>query len=451
MGKGARKRQRSSRWRRGAALLPLAVLSGALSANASTGDGPARPTAAPTRPAMPAVPDSAFDQPASVAMPGGAMPGLMAGLAPESSFTFPTGDAPSSYRPSMSVAGIPAGALAAYRRAEAILDRADPACNIDWTLIAAIGRVESDHGRYGGNALDAQGVAQPGIYGVALDGSGGTARILDTDGGAYDNDAVFDRAVGPMQFIPSTWSVAGVDADQDGVKNPQDIDDAATATGVYLCAGSDDLSTDAGRRAAVYRYNHSTEYVNLVLSLAAAYAGGDYTAVPNGTPSATTLVPANFVADGRPAGGGRNRPSGGGSDGSTSGGTASAGSVSDSDGGGSGGSGGDSSSGDGSDSGGSGSGDDGGDGGGSPAPSAPDPVGDAVDTVRDTVNDTVNDTVDRVTQPAPAPVTDPIEEARAYCASQPLGAISLSRCIDAYLSGGASAVQNLLDGGLGLP
>ncbi|MGH3469928.1 MAG: hypothetical protein ACRDQF_19590, partial [Thermocrispum sp.] len=173
------------------------------------------------------------------------------------------------------------------------LNAADPSCNLDWTLIAAIGRVESDHGRFGGNALDAEGKARPGIYGIALNGFNGTARITDTDGGRYDNDPIYDRAVGPMQFIPGTWEVAGVDADQDGVKDPQDIDDAATAAGVYLCAGAGDLSTDSGQRAAVYRYNHSSSYVDTVLSIAAAYAGGDFAPVPNGTASATTLTPTD--------------------------------------------------------------------------------------------------------------------------------------------------------------
>ena len=87
----------------------------------------------------------------------------------------------------------------------------------------------------------------PGIYGIPLNGSNKTAEILDTDAGQYDNDTTYDRAVGPMQFIPSTWSVVGVDADGDGVRNPQDIDDAALGTAVYLCSGSDDLATDAGR------------------------------------------------------------------------------------------------------------------------------------------------------------------------------------------------------------
>ena len=108
-----------------------------------------------------------------------------------------------------STSGIPAAALVAYQRAEAVINSADKTCQIPWQLIAAIGRVESDHGRFGGNTLDDDGVAQPGIYGIALNGKNNTQNIIDTDAGQYDNDTRFDRAVGPMQFIPSTWSVVG--------------------------------------------------------------------------------------------------------------------------------------------------------------------------------------------------------------------------------------------------
>ena len=103
--------------------------------------------------------------------------------------------------------------------------------------------------------------------------------------------ARWDRAVGPMQFIPSTWSVVGVDADGDGQRNPQDVDDAALATAVYLCSGDDDLGTTAGQRAAVYRYNHSESYVDLVLSIMDAYLDGEFTSVPNGVTSAGYVVP----------------------------------------------------------------------------------------------------------------------------------------------------------------
>jgi membrane-bound lytic murein transglycosylase B len=190
-----------------------------------------------------------------------------------------------------SASSIPQAALAAYQRAEAVINKADPGCSIPWELIAAIGRVESDHGRYGGNSLDDQGVARPGIYGIALNGKNNTQDISDTDAGQYDNDTRHDRAVGPMQFIPSTWSVVGVDGDSDGTRNPQDVDDAALATAVYLCSGDDDLSTEKGQRASVYRYNHSNDYVDLVLSIMQAYMDGDFSAVPTSTLTSGVILP----------------------------------------------------------------------------------------------------------------------------------------------------------------
>ena len=170
-----------------------------------------------------------------------------------------------------------------------IIDSADKSCNIPWELIAAIGRVESDHGRYGGNSLTQSGVSKPGIYGIPLNGKNGTQAINDTDGGELDKDTVFDRAVGSMQFIPSTWQVVKVDADGDSNRNPQDIDDAALATAVYLCSGKDNLSQRKGQEAAVYRYNHSQDYVNLVLRIMEAYSSGDYSAVPSGTQGGTSF------------------------------------------------------------------------------------------------------------------------------------------------------------------
>ena len=94
-----------------------------------------------------------------------------------------------------------------------------------------------------------------------------------------------------MQFIPSTWSVVGVDGDGDGKRNPQDIDDAALATAVYLCSGDEDLSTPPASGSAVYRYNHSQDYVDLVLSIMAAYAEGDYSSVPTSSAGTDHLHP----------------------------------------------------------------------------------------------------------------------------------------------------------------
>ena len=187
--------------------------------------------------------------------------------------------------------GIPAVAVTAYQRAAGVLGSIKPGCGIDWAVLGAIGRVESNHARFGGNVLDASGIARPGIIGIPLDGSRGTARITDTDGGALDRDAVFDRAVGPMQFIPTSWSMAGRDGDGDGVANPQSLTDAVTGAGVLLCSGGTDLRQPGAAYRAVLRYNHSDSYVRTVLSIAYAYRRG------------VTVVPMSAIPAARPAAG----------------------------------------------------------------------------------------------------------------------------------------------------
>src|SRR5206468_2699475 len=81
------------------------------------------------------------------------------------------------------------------------------------------------------------------------------------------------RAVGPMQFLPSTWRMWGGTDKHGRIRDPQDIRAAAMAAAAYLCAGSADLSQAQGMATAVYSYNHSFDYVRLVLSVAAKYAG----------------------------------------------------------------------------------------------------------------------------------------------------------------------------------
>jgi len=166
--------------------------------------------------------------------------------------------------------GIPVRALEAYARADLTVDGEQPACGIGWNTIAGIGEIESDHGRHGGAALDAGGYATPAIRGPALDGDG-NAEIPDTDGGAWDGDARWDRAVGPMQFIPDTWSRWGADGDGDGDADPNQIDDAALAAARYLCASGSMTTTD-GWRAAVFSYNHLDSYVDDVARVANRYA-----------------------------------------------------------------------------------------------------------------------------------------------------------------------------------
>lgn len=179
---------------------------------------------------------------------------------------------------------LPAAALAGYKHAEAAMALSSPGCHLSWTLLAAIGQVESDNGRYGGAVVLANGDTYPHILGPVLNGAPGMGAIADSDGGRYDGDLIWDRAVGPMQFIPGTWAAYGADGNGDGISDPNNIKDAALAAAHYLCAGGGDLRVEADARAAVLTYNHSESYVDLVLRLAAAYAAGQATVVPNGTP-----------------------------------------------------------------------------------------------------------------------------------------------------------------------
>ncbi|MEV6902464.1 lytic murein transglycosylase [Amycolatopsis sp. NPDC051372] len=168
--------------------------------------------------------------------------------------------------------GIPGSMLKAYQNAADIMSREQPGCHLDWQLIAAIGRIESNHAR--GGYVDAQGNTLEPILGPVLDGSGPFAAIGDTDGGKYDGNAVWDRAVGATQFIPSTWAGYASDGNGDGVSNPNNIYDETLATARYLCSGGLDLSSDAMQRVAVRRYNNSQSYVDTVMAYAAAYRGG---------------------------------------------------------------------------------------------------------------------------------------------------------------------------------
>jgi membrane-bound lytic murein transglycosylase B len=167
---------------------------------------------------------------------------------------------------------VPARALMAYGNAELVLRSEQPGCRLSWATLAGIGRIESNHGRYGGARLNDDGRPSKPIIGVPLDGSAGVKAISDTDGGRYDGDAQHDRAVGPMQFIPSTWKRWTADANLDGVGDPQQIDDAALAAGRYLCAGGRDLATPKDWWAAVFSYNNSVPYGQKVFGLADSYA-----------------------------------------------------------------------------------------------------------------------------------------------------------------------------------
>jgi peptidoglycan hydrolase CwlO-like protein len=99
----------------------------------------------------------------------------------------------------------------------------------DWYILAAVGKVESDHG----------------------------ANMGPSTAGA----------MGPMQFLPSTWETAGVDGDGDGVANIMDPRDAIPAAAGYLKAGG----APQDWYAALFSYNHADWYVIKVLGVAEGY------------------------------------------------------------------------------------------------------------------------------------------------------------------------------------
>lgn len=388
-----------SNLQRAVALVPLALLSAAWTAHIVTPNASAESDPRPRLPDGTLLPDSALKAPASVSPADSIARAIPKGLED----TLLEGE---------SVDGIPAAALAAYQRAETVINAADESCKLPWELLAAVGRVESDHGRYGGNVLTDEAVAKPGVFGIALDGSRGTQAIRDTDAGTLDGDTTWDRAVGPMQFIPSTWAVVGVDGDSDGKRNPQDLDDAALSAAVYLCSGDEALSSRPGQETVVYRYNHSEAYVELVLKLMQAYMDGEYTAAPNNSSGTNYFTPAPTPFSPPPKGD-LNSPEGE---------LTSPPKPPQDD----------------------------------PQPpedepdppetqeppqEEPDPKGEAEDKIKDTVEEVPEVVEDVVT---------PLEEATAYCTKQGVGAQQLQACTDAYLKGGPAAVQNLLSslGGL---
>jgi hypothetical protein len=167
--------------------------------------------------------------------------------------------------------GIPVVAVQAYGYAELVVARQTPNCHLSWTTLAAIGQVESAHGSANGAVLGADGSVQPPIRGLPLDGKGGRQLIQDTDQGTIDSDTTYDRAVGPLQFIPSTWKENAVDADNNGVADPNDIDDAALTAAVYLCRNGRDMSKADAWYDAILSYNALRPYAQKVFETADLY------------------------------------------------------------------------------------------------------------------------------------------------------------------------------------
>src|SRR5919107_2900911 len=126
---------RFGRLQKAATLVPLALLSAAWSISIVsvdlTGSTATSADGGGTLPDGSTVPEEAIEAPASLTGPRSLAPGI-------------TGD-PADAVDNATANGIPTAALAAYQRAETVINAADTACRLPWELIAAIGRVESDH------------------------------------------------------------------------------------------------------------------------------------------------------------------------------------------------------------------------------------------------------------------------------------------------------------------
>jgi membrane-bound lytic murein transglycosylase B len=170
------------------------------------------------------------------------------------------------------VTNIPQRALEAYANAHAVMAASHPDCRITWVTLAAISAVESKHGGFQGRTLEPDGRSSSPIIGIPLNGAPGVKAIADTDSGLLDGDKVWDHAVGPFQFIPSTWAKWRADGNRDGITDPQNIDDASLAAAQYLCADNRNLNSGDGWLRAILSYNDSLDYAQEVYGFAQGYA-----------------------------------------------------------------------------------------------------------------------------------------------------------------------------------
>lgn len=272
-------------------LFPVAVLSPLVLAAAVGAAGPSTPVAPNADGAIEVSPMAAVAPTRPVDMTGPTV--VAVAKAPDA---FRVAAATSSAPPPAAVVSapgalrIPAIALSAYRNAEATMIRAVPGCGISWNLLAGIGRIESGHANNG--ATDSRGTAVSPIYGPALDGTlPGNEVIVSA---SQLGRVTYARAMGPMQFLPGTWSRFASDGDGDGKADPQNVYDASLAAARYLCSGGLNLRDQSQVLTAILRYNNSMAYARNVLGWAASYATG---VAPVNLPPITGPTPP--IADAR--------------------------------------------------------------------------------------------------------------------------------------------------------
>lgn len=202
-----------------------------------------------------------------------------------------------------SASDIPPRMLTAYKKAVQQVGRHVPACRgMRWPVLAGIAKVESNHAV--GRTIASNADIRPKIYGVLLNGSGAggnTTVFPDTDGGRFDGTAHGERAVGPFQFLPSTWQGVGEDGSGDKVADPHNGDDAALGAAIYLCGNGRDLTKRTQLRSAIFQYNRSDAYVNNVLHWIEQYtAAAKGPALHNVSGNVRTVIEAALAQRGVP-------------------------------------------------------------------------------------------------------------------------------------------------------
>jgi membrane-bound lytic murein transglycosylase B len=171
---------------------------------------------------------------------------------------------------------IPLVAYDAYRSASRSAPTITDSCEVDWAVVAGIAQVESRHGRIDpDHRLTSDGDVEPPIRGRPLDGTSGTQTIADSDNGELDGDSTWDRAMGPLQFIPTTWRELGRDGNADGETDPDNLYDSALTAVAHLCLREPGNYSDRGElRRALIAYNASGRYADDVLRWVDRYRTG---------------------------------------------------------------------------------------------------------------------------------------------------------------------------------
>jgi membrane-bound lytic murein transglycosylase B len=199
-------------------------------------------------------------------------------------------------------AQIPPAALAAYQRSASVMAAAAPTCHLDWSVLAAIGRIASNHGGGEPQFIRPASTTRRVVVAAPID------RFPDTDAGRLDGDPEHDVGVGPLLILPTTWAVVAVDSDDDGTRDPEDLDDAALAAAVVLCGDGRNLSDPVDFREAAHMFNTAHRYPVLLARLARwyesdlSYRGGSTTLVVDQLPPApSSTVPATTSAPPTPS------------------------------------------------------------------------------------------------------------------------------------------------------